>query len=255
MGNFSFCNALIISVKPAAENRSSVQILTEKEGFIYATLYGGTKSKLKSLVSPWNSGILYLSKSNNSQNLKISDFEVKNYHLSFRTDLYKNLASSMALEIVLKTKCGGTYEKAWYLLNGFLSGLDLCQEKSQAELGFLRFLWRYLNLLGVIPELTVCSECASTFLNTDFVYFLHSEQNFVCRKCFSYKAPNEKFYFKIQENTLKYLNNILTLKPSLVRNIPITAENLTEMKQFIFYLVENVCPEKLKTLQMAKGIL
>ena len=64
--------ALIFSIKPLGENNSSVCFFTETEGILYATMYGGHKSKLKSLVSPWNSGIAYFSKSTTTQFLRLS---------------------------------------------------------------------------------------------------------------------------------------------------------------------------------------
>jgi len=42
---------IVFSVKLLGENNSSVCFLTEDCGIVYATLYGGPKSKLRSLVS------------------------------------------------------------------------------------------------------------------------------------------------------------------------------------------------------------
>ena len=108
--------ALIFSIKPLGENNSSVCFFTETEGILYATMYGGHKSKLKSLVSPWNSGIAYFSKSTTTQFLKITDFEPKNYHLSFRQNLYKFWSASLAAELVIKTKCAGSSEECFKIV-------------------------------------------------------------------------------------------------------------------------------------------
>ena len=48
------CKALVINVKPVGENNSSITLLTEEKGIIHAVLYGGPKSKMKSLVALWN---------------------------------------------------------------------------------------------------------------------------------------------------------------------------------------------------------
>ena len=76
--------ATVISIRPLGENNSSVTLLTRSEGIIFATMYGGSKSRLKSLVSPWNTGTAYLSISNQTQ-YKISDFDVSAY-----VEEYKN---------------------------------------------------------------------------------------------------------------------------------------------------------------------
>ena len=94
--------ATVFSLKPQGENNSSVCLMTQKEGIVYATLYGGRKSRFKSLVSPWNTGTVYLSQDPKTSFYKISDFDVKKYHLSFRESLIKYYASSVAAELALK---------------------------------------------------------------------------------------------------------------------------------------------------------
>ena len=97
--------ATVISIKPLGENNASVCVLTQSQGILYVTLYGGPKSRLKSLVSTWNTGTMYLSLSKGIY--KISDFDVKSYHLTFREDIYKSCAASLAAEIAIKTHCAG----------------------------------------------------------------------------------------------------------------------------------------------------
>ena len=55
-----FTNAIILNLKPAGENNSTVTLLTPDKGIIYATLYGGPKSKLRSLVALWHAGKIWL---------------------------------------------------------------------------------------------------------------------------------------------------------------------------------------------------
>ncbi|HAH63672.1 MAG TPA: hypothetical protein DCL73_16425, partial [Treponema sp.] len=50
----------VFSIRPQGENNSSVGFMTKDAGLVYATLYGGPKSRLRSLVSQWNSGTVYL---------------------------------------------------------------------------------------------------------------------------------------------------------------------------------------------------
>ena len=259
MGKFFFCNALIFSVKPSKENQSTVCFLSQNEGISFATLYGGSKSRLKSLVSPWNSGTIYLSKSNTGSFFKINDFEPLKYHLSFREDIYKFLAASMAAEIVINTNCSASYEKSWYLLNGFLDGLDLCREKKQSELGLYRFLWKYLDLSGLKPETSFCSYCTKDFntksQNDNFSFFLKNEQNIVCSECFFHEFPEERDFIPIENKTLNYLNAITELKPEETRKIFLEEKNIQEIKHLIFYLIENINQKPLKTLETGKGIL
>ena len=151
-------DALILSVSQLGENNRSVCMLTPDDGISYAVLYGGPKSKLKGLVSPFCRGKIYLYCDNVKKSTKITDFDVKNFHLSFRESLFKSWAASLACEIALKTKCAGNASECWYLLNGFLDGLELCDD-ANGQLGLIRFLWRYLGILGLRPESKYCGVC------------------------------------------------------------------------------------------------
>jgi DNA repair protein RecO (recombination protein O) len=103
--NFS-TEAIILSIKSSGENNSTVTLLTKSNGILYATLYGGPKSKMKSLVTTWNSGVIYLYENPTVKGLKITDFDVKNYHSSFSQNLFKLWAASLVAEISIKKMCG-----------------------------------------------------------------------------------------------------------------------------------------------------
>lgn len=259
-------NAIVLTIKPSGENNSSVCFFSETEGIIWGTMYGGPKSKLKSLVSPWNTGKAYFTETNKGHTLKISDFEPVKYHLSFRTDLYKNLAASLAAELIIKTKCAASLEKSWFLLNGFLDGLDLCTNKKQESSGLFRFLWRYLNAMGILPDSQFCSHCSESlftgvFENSDVKYrrkhnyFVPYEGTFVCSSCYEQNYGQNQNAFPASEETCKYLNGILTLSPSESRKMELKQESEQEIKGLLFWLVENVSGTKLKSLETGKGIL
>ena len=78
-----YTKAIVLNLKETGENNNSVTLLTPDKGVIYATLYGGPKSKLRSLVAQWHSGKIWLYDNPEKKQTKISDMEVSNYHESF----------------------------------------------------------------------------------------------------------------------------------------------------------------------------
>ena len=76
MNRSYYTNAIILNLKPTGENNCTVTVLTPDKGIIYATLYGGPKSKLKSLVALWHSGKIWLYENPEKKQTKISDMEV-----------------------------------------------------------------------------------------------------------------------------------------------------------------------------------
>lgn len=251
------CSAIILNVKNSGENNRTVCAFSPQHGIIYLTLYGGPKSKLKSYVQAFNSGILYFYDDEQKNSKKISDFDVKNSHISFRNSLYKLCAANLASEIVIKTKCAGDSKSAFYLLSGFLDGLDLCDE-NECKLGTVRFLWRYIKLLGVNPDLHTCAICASPLLESKKNFYYEAENGFLCSDCIS-SIPESDFKstknFVLSQNSLTYLAAINELKPKDVRKIPVDEEIYTQTKNLCFYLIEKFCGTKLNSIESGIGIL
>ena len=252
-------SALVISLKASGENNSTVTLLTKTRGIIYATLYGGPKSRLKSLVAQWNSGIIYLYDTPEKKQTKISDFDVKNYHSSFSLSLYKNFAANLASELCIKTKCGGSFEECWHLTSGFMDGLELANEE-QAQVGLIRFLWRYLELLGIQPPSHACSACGQSFLSSRLspdskTYYNGIENNFICSECLAGGLGHSEYNFFLKLSALRYLAGITVLSPAEARKLQIDRQDYLQLKDLVFFLIENAVGSKLNTIETGAGIL
>lgn len=245
MNRSYYTNTIILNLKPAGENNCTVTLLTPDKGVIYATLYGGPKSKLRSLVALWHSGKIWLYENPEKKQTKISDMEVANYHTSFGQNLFKQYAASLAAEIAIKTRCAGSPEHCFILVNGFLDGMELCDEE-QSRLGLIRFLWRYLELMGVRPD---TSE-AGTFATQTNSYYN------VVENCFTWEWDEQSTHLiPIKNEAVRYLAAISALSPSEVRKIPVDKAMYEELKQFVFFLMEKNLETELNTIKTGTGIL
>lgn len=259
--------ALILSVKSSGENNRIVSFLTKDEGILTSILYGGPKSKLRSLVSPFNSGTIYLYNDEAKHSSKITDFDVKKYHLSFRESLFKTWAATLAVEVVISTKCAGSPEECFVMLNGFLDGLDLLDE-NQGQTGLIRFLWRYIGLLGVQPDTTNCQRCHKPFYSGNFsqntlqyktggAIYSHSENGFVCTDCYkaSFDNPERLLFSEITSKSVVYLQATSMCEPSVSRNMKLSDDEIASLKGFVYSLIESSVGTKIKTLHSGIGIL
>ena len=228
MNRSYYTNAIILNLKPTGENNNTVTILTPDKGVIYATLYGGPKSKLRSIVAQWHSGKIWLYDNPEKKQTKISDMDVTNYHQTFGQNLFKMYAASLAAEIAIKTRCAGSSEQCFTLINGFFDGMELCDEE-QSRLGLIRFLWRYLALMGVQPE-----------PDTDGAF-----------------APEAVSYYNgsISSQAVGYLTAISHLEPSKVRKLSVSKDTYCELKDFVFYLISSNLGMELNTIRTGIGIL
>ncbi len=261
MNRSSCTQALVLNLKPLGENNSSVTLLTPEHGILYATLYGGPKSKMRSLVAQWNSGNIWLYENPEKNQLKINDFDVKNYHTSFGQNLFKMYAASLAAEIAIKTRCAGSNEQCFNLVCGFLDGMELSNEE-QCRLGLLRFLWRYLELLGIQPEAHSCSECGKSFLESEFApncisYYNSLDNSFICSECYEgFSHPEgSSLLMPIQTSAVQYLAAISLLKPSEVRKLQVSKDGYEQMRQIVFFLIQNCIDQKLNSIETGMGIL
>ena len=260
MNRSSSTSAIILSLKPLGENNSSVTLLTPEAGIIYAVLYGGPKSRLRSLVSQWNSGKVWIYENPEKNQIKISDFEVTDYHASFSQNLYKSYAAALAAELAIKTRCGGNSEQCFRLVSGFFDGMELCDEE-QSRLGLLRFLWRYLELLGVQPASHACCSCGKTFLDSQFApnaisYYNSMENSFICPDCTIAQEDAQRGNMPgIHFNAVQYLSALTVLTPSEARKLIIDEETYGQIRQLVFFLIENSIDQKLNSIETGMGIL
>ena len=256
-------DAIILNLSRQGENNWTATLLSPDTGIFYATVYGGPKSKLRSLVQRFNIGKLYYYDDSQRNLRKISDFDVTNYHQTFCSDIYKVWAANLGAELVIKTKAAGDYRNAFTLLSAFLNGIDASDEKG-ARLGTVRFLWRYLRLLGVQPDVSCCVSCSSPLLQEEssdgkkgFAYF-QNMNGFLCRDCLaSYGQSKENMNQSlfVSHNALEYLMAINTQTPGKVRAMTISAEDAYDIKRLVYLLAEQAAGSRLKTLESGALIL
>lgn len=255
--NFAF-DTTILSIQQAGENNRTVCFFSAEEGICYATLFGGAKSKLRSLVSPFYKGRLFLYRDESKKTAKITDFAPERCRISFRESLFKTFAASLAAETVIKTKCAGSPQKAFFLFNGFLDGMDFSSE-DESQRGLVRFLWRYTELLGIKPEIKECCQCGKDFLKEKLTenslrqsgIYSETERGIICADCNSANRSG----LRLSLEAITYLESVTNLKPAEVRKLPVSFETLVQLKDFCYSIIENACGAKLSTLKTGIGIL
>ncbi len=253
--------ALVLSTKPMGENNRLATVLTPDRGILTAVVYGGRKGKLRSSVSPYHSGTMWLYIDSVKQSIKITDFDPEKCRSEIRNNLYKTYAAALACELVIMTQGFATHvvdvnhfedsHELYILINGFLDGLDFCSE-SQARLGTLRFLWRFLSHLGVQSDVSRCMHCGENMISCYSV----SEHLFVCNDCsFSSHDVTASRDIALSSESIEYLQSIMDLHPKDVRSLHLSIQSVQEIHELLFFLIQQTVPSKLKTLDAGKGIL
>lgn len=257
-------DALVLSTRIIGEDNRIVSFLSPDRGVFDAILYGGRKSKLRSMVSPFHSGKGWFYNDETRHSIKITDFDPVSFRPSLRENLYKTCAASFAAELVIKTQGASTPDelsKLWILVNGFLDGLDLSSDED-ARLGTLRFIWRYLEMLGMQPDASGCEICGKSFFSTenDFLpktpdsmlsYYDEARHCFLCSEC----ASGQQNLHQLTGEGAAYLAALSVLSPADVRKLPIHAETFQNLHDFLFMLVKTETGIRFRTLEAGEGIL
>ena len=151
--------ALVLSVSSFSGDHRNVSLLVPQEHgctIIPATLFGGARSKLRGMVSAYQSGRVWLYSNPIKNSHKITDFSVSAYRMELRESLVRSWCAAVCSEITIKT-CGTVN---WQLVNAFLGGLCVSDDAG-CERGLLRFLWRLLQTAGVAPDIFHCGACGT----------------------------------------------------------------------------------------------
>ena len=244
-----FCPVIILSSRQFGEDNRIFTVISQEYGVFDAVLYGGRKSKLRSVCSPYHYGTMWLYKDEKRNSIKITDFDVTEYHLPIRENLYKTYAAALCSELVIKTKNGHhqeDLETLWILVKGFLDGLGIATE-DECKIGLVRFLWRFLAFLGYAPDPHFCSICGRE-LKTVVSYSSYAS-GFVCQNC------KQEDCFPLTDEAIRYMQILATETPAEVRRTIIHENSLHNLKEFLLLELQKNIGIKLQSLEAGISIL
>lgn len=239
-------HALILTAKNIGEDHRLITIFSKEKGVFTAMQFGGRKSKLRSMIQPFHLGKMWLYTDSVKGQTKITDFHVESYRPELRESLEKNWAANLCLELVLKTQCGGDNENGFTLVNAFLEGLNFSSKK-EVKLALIRFLWRFLGLMGQKPDVSYCGKCGKP-LTTIGIYD-STELCFFCNDCTVIDSNSNFHYPSLSGESLRFLESVSNLSPKESRNITLSPNASSELQSILFLLIEKSCDTKLKTLE------
>lgn len=249
--------ALVLTSRLVGEDNRIITLLGPERGIFEAMLYGGRKSKLRSLVSPWHSGTIWLYQDKLKNSIKISDFEPIAFRPSLRENIYKNMAASLATELVIKTHAADEAHDCWILFCGLLDGMELSDE-NKCRSGLLRFLWRYLGILGLQADCLHCTHCGELLIQQEAraIHYSTLEAGFLCPSCHQQgEIPHHPAEgFLVGQEAVHYLQ-LTTTSMQQARSMVLSHDAYHQLRQLLFYLTSFAVGSRLKTLDTGLGIL
>jgi DNA repair protein RecO (recombination protein O) len=153
-------DALVLRAKESPGGDRILSLMTADSGLVDVFVFGGPKSKLRSLASPYAAGRAFVYLDPVKEYRKLSDFEVREHFPGLREDLGKLWAAGLVAELLLKTSGGGgDFAEVLELALACLGGLDRARRPADADLALSLFLWRFVGLIGLGPDPSECARC------------------------------------------------------------------------------------------------
>ena len=235
--------ALVLRVRSSGESNREAVFLSAEEGLLSATLFGGPKSRLRSHVSPFNSGILWTYRDPAKDFRKVSDFDVQSWRPGLR-ELFErsNTASLIAGAILESHGSGGMFSKAFALANAALDALESADESCCDRL-LIHFLWNWADLIGNRgADLRYCTSCACEFTGDTVIWFIPGE-GFLCKNCLNTQTGHGNLQWSGQSDrtglsgqavlgpgSRRWLLAVEDKSPSELSRISLDAASLGELK-------------------------
>jgi DNA repair protein RecO (recombination protein O) len=241
--------ALVIRAKESPGGSRILTLMTAEAGLVDVFVFGGPKSKLRSLASPYAAGRAFVYLDPVKDFLKLSDFDARDSFPALREDLGRIWATGFIAELLIKTSGGGgDFPLVLELALDALTALDQAPPGS-SDAPLLIFLWRLLNLLGIGPDPNACSSCGSELHPTQggpsYVgAYSFSQEAFLCPSC----ARQADRSLGLRAGTIRWLSRCLELSFAQAAALPLLPDTVDNLKKLLFGLARSAAESPLASL-------
>jgi DNA repair protein RecO (recombination protein O) len=191
--------AVALRLKETPGGTRVCAFLSREEGIVEAFIYGGPKSRLASLASPYNSGTAWTYRDPVKDLVKLTDFDPRACFPSLRERLDKSLCAAVIADWLLSTHALGDPTRAHDLATCALAALDASKDPSFVPRALVQFSWRALDAMGLRPEPLRCGECGRELRGA--ARYDRPGEGFLCDEC----APSRSARGMLSEQARYYL--------------------------------------------------
>lgn len=251
-------NAIILHIKATDSSHAIIDFLVtdgNETKLLSAFFFGLLKSKKHYGIRQFQTGTLWLYYNQVKNTYKVTDFKVTALRAGLTENLTRIWCVSFASELCIKMM--GNI--SWDLVNSFFQGIEVSSE-NQCVIALLRFLWRVIKACGVAPDIEHCESCGSVITKTRETYttqdynspllsctFNKVENSMHCTSCVSFNEGLNVISLSLEARL--FLQDVTKLEPKLSRKINLTEQAIAELKTFLFFIIQQVVGQDLKTLK------
>jgi len=185
--------SLVLRARESPGGARILTLMTAEAGLVDAFVFGGPKSKLRSLASPYASGRAFVYLDPVKDYRKLSDFEARDSYPALRDELGKLWGAGLVAELLLKTAGGGgDFHLVLELALDCLSSLDAAAP-GEYDRPLLVFCWRLVSLLGLGPDPSSCAACGAEIRAGAGAAYSFERELFLCPACASREVEAARY--------------------------------------------------------------
>jgi DNA repair protein RecO len=223
-------------------------LLSAEDGLVEAFVFGGGKSKLRSLASPWHYGRAWIYRDVSKGLVKLTDFDPLREYASIRGDLGAIAAASFASEFMATTSAlGGDWPDALAVTAGLLAALDEAAAKADGRAigrAVSLFALRCLETMGLMPDPLECAACAGVTGRDALHSYSRRMGGFVCARC----AGSEPEAMAVPAGALAWLEAAAGKPFEAAARVGLGDEAAQALKALALDLARRAADSPLKTL-------
>ncbi len=250
MGRNFRTEGVILKAYRVAEYHKGLVLISPDAGVFHATAFGAYKgkSKLSGVTEPFTAGDFLLYHDPVKDRYKVSEVVPRTYNEALRSDLDRYYTGLFWSELIIKSFGGGSeFAQLYYLLSSSLDFLGRTRYVARAS---LQFVWRYLDITGFLPDISICAGCGREIAEGEPLYWQNGE--FVGEEC-RFLAEGETDMPVLSPAARKYLLHTSRLNPEQTEAVSLSAGQLQGLKRLLFAIIEEVVGFRLNTMQ--KGVV
>lgn len=249
---------LALRLREVPSGARVLSFLSAEAGILDAFVFGGAKSKLRSLASPFHSGRAYFYHDPVRDFLKLSDFDVVEAYPGLRSGLRKSLGASLLAELLIKTSGGGgDFPEVLSLARSTLFSLAT-EADEKADYSLAIFIWRLVGILGLLPDLGSCAACGRTLREGEPRLWRLGEEGMTCASCAGDQAGVDQSGGEeawLSAGASRWIERAANLDFHEALAVGLDSASRAGLRRLVFALARHAAEGPLEALRTAEGIL
>lgn len=240
--------ALILRTTPVGEINRLVTLISPSVGVVRAMAYGAarTTSRLRLATLLFMHADLRVYRDPVKDHYKITEIACRDDFGGIRASVPRYFAASLWAEVVLRSPGAADPGGLFALLRDCLLALHACGPAAQRGLS-AQFIWRYLGLAGLQPDLHGCAACDRPLAPSVAGYLSDRYGDLRCAGC---SVPSDAAF---SPGARAYLSHTAALAPA--RAAAVRLQDDGGLSAVLHRMVQRAVDAPLTALQAGAGLL